>query len=324
MSSNEFKGVMVFSENFEIFLELLGKGREIADKLQTELSAVLIGHNIEDERGKELIKHGADKVYVVDNPLLEQFNVEPYTDVLSKLASDYKPEIILIGATKRGKELAPRLATRLNTGCMTECSKLDIDEEGRLVVNRLVYGGSSIAIEVSRVKPQIATVPPHVFEKPTPSDRTGEVVRVDVDVKEPKTKIVEKRKKEIAGVRLEEAPIIIAGGRGLRSKEDFKLLKELAKVLGGQVGCTRPIAADYGWFTNWIGISGVKIKPKLYIAVGISGAIQHTAGIMDSKIIVAINKDEEAPIFKAADYGIVGDLYKVVPALTEAFKKLLK
>jgi len=324
MSSNEFKGVMVFSEDFEILLELLSKGRELADKLQTELSAVLIGHNIEDERGKELIKCGADKVYVVDNPLLEQFNVEPYTDVLSKLASDYKPEIILIGATKRGKELAPRLATRLNTGCMTECSKLDIDEEGRLVVNRLVYGGSSIAIEVSRVKPQIATVPPHVFEKPAPSDRTGEVVKVEVDVKEPKTKVVERRKKEIVGVRLEEAPIIIAGGRGLRSKEDFKLLEELAKVLGGQVGCTRPIAADYGWFTNWIGISGVKIKPKLYIAVGISGAIQHTAGIMDSKIIVAINKDEEAPIFKAADYGIVGDLYKVVPALTEAFKKLLK
>ena len=324
MSSNEFKGVMVFSENFEILLELLGKGRELADKLQVELSAVLVGHNIDEERGKDLIKHGADKVYIVDNPILEQFNVEPYADVLSKIASEYKPEIILIGATKRGKELAPRVATKLNTGCMTECTKLDIDEEHRLVVTRLVYGGSSIATEFSRVKPQIATVSPHTFEKLVPEERKGEIIRFEVKVREPRTRIVERRKKEIVGERLEEASVIVAGGRGVRSKEDFKLLEELAKVLNGQVGCTRPIAADYGWFTNWIGISGVKIKPKLYIAVGISGAIQHTAGIMDSKIIVAINKDEEAPIFKAADYGIVGDLYKVVPALTEAFKKLLK
>jgi len=324
MGSNEFKGVMVFSEDFEIILELLSIGRELADKLQTALSAALIGYNVSEEYGQELIKHGADKVYIVDNSLLEQFNVEPYADVLLKLVNDYKPEIILIGATKRGKELAPRLATKLNAGCMTECSKLDIDDEGRLVANRLVYGGSSVAVGIFRTKPQIVTVPPHLFEKLEPSDRTGEIVKINVEVKEPRTRVVERKKKEVVGVRLEEAPIIIAGGRGLKSKEDFKLLEELAKVLGGQVGCTRPIAADYGWFTNWIGISGVKIKPKLYIAVGISGAIQHTAGIMDSKIIVAINKDEEAPIFKAADYGIVGDLYKVVPALTEAFKKLLK
>ncbi|MHA1722097.1 MAG: electron transfer flavoprotein subunit alpha/FixB family protein, partial [Candidatus Baldrarchaeia archaeon] len=249
MGSNEFKGVMVFSEDFEILLELLSIGRELAEKLQTALSAALIGYNVSEERGQELIKHGTDKVYIVDNSLLERFNVEPYAHVLLKLVNDYKPEIILIGATKRGKELAPRLATKLNAGCMTECSKLDIDDEGRLVANRLVYGGSSVAVGIFRTKPQIVTVPPHAFEKPTPSERKGEIVKVDVEVKEPRTRVVERKKKEVVGVRLEEAPIIIAGGRGLKSKEDFKLLEELAKVLGGQVGCTRPIAADYGWFT---------------------------------------------------------------------------
>jgi len=320
---SESKGVWVFSENYELMLEMLGKGREIADRLQTELVVVLAGYNIQ-ERADELIKCGADKVYLIDNPALASFQAEAYLSVLHGLAADYKPEIMLIGSTRNGKPLAARLATRLKTGCTPDCRRLSVDENGRLIGERITYGGNAVARIASRTKPQIATVPARAFGKPESQDRNGQVIKLDVKIEEPKTEIVETKPLETSGGKIEEAEVIISCGRGLEKKEDKALLEELGKALGGQVGCSRPLAEDRKWFTEWVGLSGHKVKPKLYVACGISGVIQHVAGIRDAKTIVAINKDPEAPIFEAADYGVIGDLYEILPALTEALKKHLQ
>jgi len=320
---SENRGVWVFSEKHDLAIEMLGKGREIADKLQTELAAVLIGFNVQ-EKADELIKYGADKVYLVDNQALKHFQVEAYLSVLHNLAVNYKPEIILIGSTRNGKPLAARLATRLEAGCIPDCAKLSVDENGRLMGERITYGGNAAARITFKTKPQIATIPARAFEKPEPKARSGELVKLDVKVEEPKTEIVETKPLETSSVRIEDADVIISCGRGLGKKEDKALLDELATVLCGQVGCSRPLAEDRKWFTEWVGLSGHKVKPKLYIACGISGVIQHVAGIRDAKVIVAINKDEQAPIFEVADYGVVGNLYEILPALKEALKKQLQ
>jgi len=316
----EFKGVWVFSENWGLTLEMLGKGRELADKLQTELSAVLLGHNVEDQ-AEELARYGADKVYVVDNPIFENLQTEPFLSVLTSLATEHNPEILLIGSTKRGKELAARLAARLETGLVSDAFKLEIDENKRLTATRIVYGGNGLATETYRTKPQIATVPPRTFEKPKPTERTGQVIQVDVKLEEPKAEIVEVKPVEAAKVRIEEAKVIVCGGKGVEKKEDFKMLEDLAQLLGGQVGNTRPLAEDRKWFSEWIGLSGTKVKPDLYVACGLSGVIQHVAGMRDSKVVVAINKDPEAPIFEVADYIVVGDIYQIIPALNEALAR---
>ena len=241
------------------------------------------------------------------------------------MVKEHKPEILLIGSTRRGRELAARLATRLNTGCVPNCNKLSLDEQGRLVTERVVYGGNASATQVFQTKPQIACVPPRTFEKPAPKDKKGEIIDANVSQLEtPKTEIVEVKPIEAATVKIEEAKVVIVGGRGIEKKEDFQILENLAQVLGGQTGYTRPLAEDRKWFKgDWIGLSGHTIKPELYIGCGIAGVIQHVAGIRDSKIIVAINKDSEAPLFEIADYIVVGDLYEIVPALTAALKKLL-
>jgi len=324
MSATDSQGVIVYSENHNLLLELLGAGRRLADKLGTQLSAVLIGSKVTEERQKEAVKHGADRVYVVDEPRLKTFDVETCGAALLTVLKAYASKVLLIGATKRGKELAPRVAAVLETGCMTDCITLDLDGEGRLTAKRMTYGGSAIAEVVCLKKPQIATVPPKTFEKPTPSDRTGEVIPLRVALPEPKVKVVERRQKQQAAFRIEDAPVVVGCGRGFKKKEDVKLLEELAEVLDARVSCTRPLAADYHWMQEWIGLSGHKIRPKLYIAVGISGTIQHVAGIRDAQTIVAVNADEEAPIFNAVDYGVVGDLYKVVPALTKLLKEKLR
>jgi len=318
-----FKGVWVFSENHDLTLEMLGKGRELADKLQTELSAILLGSNIK-EQAEILVRCGADKVYVVENPIFENLQTEPYLSALTSLATEHKPEILLIGSTKRGKELAARLAARLETGLVPDAFKLEIDENKRLTATRIVYGGNGVATETYRTKPQIATIPPRTFEKPKPTERTGQVIQVDVKLEEPKAKIVEVKPVEAAKVRIEEAKVIISGGRGVGKKEDFKMLEELAQLLGGHVGNTRPLAEDRKWFSEWIGLSGKKVKPDLYVACGLSGMIQHVAGMRDSKVVVAINKDPEAPIFNVADYIVVGGIYQIIPALNEALAQTLK
>jgi len=312
-------GVMVYSEDGELELQLLGKGRELADKLETGLYALLIGAGVED--AGVLIDHGADKIYIIDDPGLSRFAVEPFRTAVLGAVKEASPEILLMGATKRGKELAPRVAAALDTGCMTDCIKLDVDDQRRLVVERLTYGGSTIATEVSRRRPHMATIPPRTFPPPTPKGRAGEVVKLEVEVPKPRVTVTERKEKPKGGLALEEAPIIVSAGRGFRRREDLRLLEELAEALGAAVGCTRPIAADNGWLEEWIGLSGLKVRPRLYVACGISGTIQHAAGIRDAQIIVSINSDETAPILELSDYGVVGDLYKVLPALTKALKE---
>ncbi|MDI6846850.1 MAG: electron transfer flavoprotein subunit alpha/FixB family protein [Candidatus Bathyarchaeia archaeon] len=321
---SEHRGVWAYSENKDLMLELLGKGSRLAGKLQTQLTAVMLGHDIK-KQVKELIGYGAHKVIVVDNPQLKVFHVEPYLSALTQLTKQHKPELFLMGSTKRGKELAARLAARLNAGCVSDCLELKVDEQGRLLAERIVYGGNAIVTQVFRTKPQIVTIPRRRFEKLKYTEESkGEVVDIsDVQLEVAKTEIVKVKPIEIAETRIEEAEVVIGGGRGLEKKEDFKILDELAQILGGQVGYTRPLVEDRKWFTEWVGLSGHTIKPKLYIACGISGVIQHVAGIRDSKIIAAINRDPEAPIMEMADYIVIGDLYEIVPALSEALRKLL-
>ncbi|MGB8781278.1 MAG: electron transfer flavoprotein subunit alpha/FixB family protein [Candidatus Bathyarchaeia archaeon] len=320
---SENRGVWVFSEAHDLTIEMLGKGRELADKLQTELAAILIGNNVQD-KANELISYGADKVYLVDNPDVEHFQAEAYLGILHNLAMTYRPEILLIGSTRNGKPLAARLATRLDTGCVPDCARLSVDENRKLIGERITYGGNAVAKVTFKSQPQVATVPARAFEKPTPQTRNGQVIKLDLKVEEPKTQVVERKPLETSNVNVEEAQYLVCCGRGLEKKDDKVLLEELANVLGGQVGCSRPLVEDRKWFTEWIGLSGHKVKPKLYMACGISGVIQHVAGIRDSKIIVAINKDPEAPIFEIADYGVVGNLYEVLPALKDALKRQLQ
>ncbi len=319
---SEHKGVWVFSENYDLMVELLAGGTPLAMGLKSELAAVLLGMGIEN-KANEVIKHGADRVFVVDHPRLREFQIEAYLNALTRLAKSNKPEIILIGSTKNGKELASRLATRLQAGCTPDCSQLSINEKGQLVTKRIVYSGTALVTASYRKKPQIATVPLRTFEKLEPKERKGEVVKASVEFEEPKLEIVGVNKIEVADVRIEEARIVVCGGRGIEKKEDFKPLEELAQTLGGQVGNTRPLAEDRKWFTGWVGLSGKKIKPTLYIGCGISGMIQHVAGMRDSQVVVAINKDPEAAIFEVADYVVIGDLYELVPAIVEALKKTL-
>lgn len=321
---SEHRGVWVYSESKDLMLELIGKGSELAKKLQTQLTAIMLGHDVKDQ-ANELIGYGANKVITVDNQQLKEFNIEPYLSALTKLAEQHKPELLMIGSTKRGKELAARLAARLNAGCVPDCLELEVDEQGRLLARRIVYGGNAMVTQVFRTKPQIVTVPRRKFEKLEYREESrGEVINIsDIQLEMPKTEVVAVKPIEIAETRIEEAEVVVGGGRGLEKKEDFKILDELAQILGGQVGYTRPLAEDRKWFTEWVGLSGHTIKPKLYIACGISGVIQHVAGIRDSKTIVAINKDPEAPIMDMADYIVIGNLYEIVPALSQTLRKLL-
>ena len=321
---SEHRGVWVYSENTDLTQEMLGKATELAGKRQTEVTALLMGHQVKTVAA-DLIAYGANKVYVTDNPALKDFQSEKYLSVLTALTKDHKPEILLIGSTRKGRELAARLATRLETGCVPDCTNLSLDEQGHLIAERTVYGGNASATHVYQAYPQIACVPLRTFEKPPKTERKGEVIDTNItQFDPPRTETIEIKPLEAATVKIEESKVVIVGGRGVEKKEDFKLLENLCHTLGGQVGWTRPLAEDRKWFKgDWIGLSGHKIKPALYISCGVSGVIQHVAGIRDSQIIVAINKDAEAPIFEMADYIVVGDLYEILPALEEALKRLL-
>lgn len=320
---SEGKSVWVFSDVYDLALEMLGKGRELADRLQSGLAAIIIGNNIQD-KANEITKYGADIVYLIDSPALRDFQADAYLSILYDLTTNHQPEILLIGSTKNGKPLAARLATRLGTGCVPDCTRLNIDEDRRLVGERITYGGNATAKVAFKSKPQIATVPFRAFEKPKLQNRNGQVEKLEAKIEESRIEVIERKPLEASNVRIEEADVIVSCGRGLEKKEDKALLDELSTVLCGQVGCTRPLAEDRKWFTEWVGLSGHKVKPKLYLACGISGVIQHVAGIRDSKVIVAINKDPEAPIFEMADYGVVGNMYEILPALKEALKKQLQ
>ncbi|MFO8051207.1 MAG: electron transfer flavoprotein subunit alpha/FixB family protein [Thermoplasmatota archaeon] len=315
--------VMVFSDIKKVGFELLAKGKELAEERGTALSAVLIGPSI--EFADEYIEHGADKVYKAGADLKE-VKAEETADILEAVVKEEGEDIILIASTKSGKEIAPRLAAKLEAGCASDSNKLYM-EGGALVSERVVYSGNGVAKERFKGFPALVTIPPKAYD-PLPEDgsRSGEIIDKDISPGEYASKILSSQKMVSEGVNVEDAEVIVSCGRGFKSSDDLKLIEELADTLSGNaLGCSRPIAADLKWLSedHWIGLSGHKVKPKLYFACGISGQIQHVAGMRDSGIIVAINKDEDAPIFNSADYGIVGDLYKVLPKLIEAIKQKL-
>lgn len=313
--------VMIFSDIKKVGLELLAKGKKLADEKGTGLSAVLVGPSTDD--AEEYIKHGADKVYRTGKDLKE-IKAEETAEILGSLVNETGEEIVLVASTKSGKEIAPRLAARLEAGCASDSNKLYM-EDGALISERVVYSGNGVAKERFKSFPAVVTIPPKAYD-PLPEDpsHSGEVMDKEISTSEYTSKILSSQKMVSEGVNVEDAEVIVSCGRGFKSSDDLHLIEELADTLNGNaLGCSRPIAADLKWLSedHWIGLSGHKVKPKLYFACGISGQIQHVAGMRDSGIIVAINKDEDAPIFNSADYGIVGDLYKVLPKLIEAIKQ---
>ena len=341
MGLEEYKGVFVFAQQVDnvldgVAFELLGKGKELAKDLNTEVTAVLIGSGVK-ELADQLAEYGADRVIVVDDPQLKDYRTEPYAHALASVINEYKPEIMLVGATAIGRDLGPTVSARVKTGLTADCTMLEIgdfplnaapgqeQQHNQLLMTRPAFGGNTIAtIACPYNRPQMATVRPGVMQKIapiagakanvveynpgfTPNDRYVEILNIVKAVKNTEN--------------IMDAKILVSGGRGVGSKENFKLLEDLAEVLGGTVSCSRAVVEN-GWLPVdlQVGQTGKTVRPQIYFAIGISGAIQHVAGMEDSDLIVAINKDEDAPIFDVADYGLVGDLNKIVPALTTALK----
>ena len=332
MDKNEYKNVWVFIEVAEgkpknVSLELLSEGRKLADAMGQKLAGVLIGDKVEGI-AKEIFAAGADSVYLVEAAELASYNTDGYAATLVDLIKTYKPSVLLLGATNNGRDLGPRVACRIGTGLTADCTGLGIDEATGLVAwTRPAFGGNIMAtILCPEHRPQMGTVRPSVFKRPVPDySKSGEIIRVKSIVKaaDIRTKLIDIIHVCTASCNLEEAEIIVSGGRGLCKPENFSLVEALADVLGGAVGASRA-AVDAGWkpALHQVGQTGKTVGPKIYFACGISGAIQHLAGMSSSDIVIAINKDPDAPIFKMADYGIVGDVCEVLPILTEEFKKI--
>lgn len=347
MNLEEYKGVFVYAQQVDnelsgIALELLGKANELAADLKTDVTAVLIGSGVSG-LVDTLAEYGADKVIVVDDPELKEYRTEPYTHALASVINEYKPDIMLVGATAIGRDLGPRVSARVATGLTADCTVLEIgdfplnpipgkeDEQkhNQLLMTRPAFGGNTIAtIACPDNRPQMATVRPGVMQKIEPKvGAKAEVINYNPGFT-PNDKYVEILnvvKSVTDVVDIMDAKILVSGGRGVGSKENFKLLEDLAEVIGGTVSCSRAVV-DNGWLPKdlQVGQTGKTVRPNVYFAIGISGAIQHAAGMEESDIIIAINKDEDAPIFDVADFGIVGDLNKVVPQLTEMLKTEMK
>ncbi|MBU1121731.1 MAG: electron transfer flavoprotein subunit alpha [Candidatus Omnitrophota bacterium] len=329
---SSYKGVWVFAEQREgviapVAFELLAKAKQLAGDLGTYVGAVFLGYNI-TAVAQELIYRGADKVFVVDSPVLENYIAENYTSVIVDLVNKYKPEAILAGATTTGRSLVSRIAVTLYTGLTADCTGLDVDKEKKIIVQtRPAFGGNIMAQIISpNFRPQMATVRHKVMpEAESDSSRTGEIIKeaFDESKQDKRLKFLDFIKETIATVNLAEADIIVSGGRGMQSVDNFKLIEELAAVLGAAVGSSRA-CVDSGWipYSHQVGQTGRTVCPKVYIACGISGQIQHLVGMQSSKIIIAINKDPDAPIFKVANYGIVGDVLKILPLLTKKLKEM--
>lgn len=329
-----YKDVWVFCEQKKgvvqtISYELLGEGKKLAKKIGGKLCAVLLGDNIASEAEK-LAWRGADKVYLADSPQLKNYQDDPYTKVLVELVKEYKPEILLCGATTIGRSLISRVAITIDAGLTADCTGLDIDEKEKLLLQtRPAFGGNIMATIITpNHRPQMSTVRHKVMKEPELNkSHKAEVIKKTYDGKilNSRTRIIDIVEELEETVNLAEADIIVSGGRGMHGADNFSLIKEFAKVIGGAVGSSRA-AVDSGWmpYSHQVGQTGKTVCPKLYIACGISGQIQHLIGMQSSKVIVAINKDPDAPIFKVATYGIVGDLFEIIPALTKEFRKLLK
>lgn len=333
MNIEECKNVWVFIETEHskvksVSLELLNQGKVLAEANNEKIIGIVIGKDL-DAAVKQVIAHGADEVILVEGEEYKNYNTDGYTNVMVKLVQKHKPSVILIGATINGRDLGPRVACRLKTGLVADCTGLEVDEDTRAIAwTRPAFGGNLMAtIMCADTRPQIGTVRPGVFKKAQP-DATKIVNIVREEIRTPaediRTKLVNFIKIEgEQGVKLEEAEIIVSGGRGLGKPENFSIVKKLADVLGASVGASRA-AVDAGWISplRQVGQTGKTVGPKIYFACGISGAVQHLAGMSSSDVIVAINKDPEAPIFGVADYGIVGDLFEVIPVLTEEIRKI--
>ena len=341
MALEEYKGVFVFAQQVDnvldgVAFELLGKGKDLAKDLNTEVTAVLIGSGVKG-LADQLAEYGADRVIVVDDPELKDYRTEPYAHALASVINEYKPEIMLVGATAIGRDLGPTVSARVKTGLTADCTSLEIGDfplvatpgkeqkHNQLLMTRPAFGGNTIAtIACPDHRPQMATVRPGVMQKIAPiTGAKANVVEFNPGFT-PNNRYVEilnivKAVKTTANIM--DAKILVSGGRGVGSKENFKLLEDLAEVLGGTVSCSRAVVEN-GWLPVdlQVGQTGKTVRPQIYFAIGISGAIQHVAGMEDSDLIIAINKDEDAPIFDVADYGLVGDLNKIVPALTAALK----
>ena len=339
---DQYKGVFVFAQQVDnklgsIAFELVGKAKDLAKDLDTEVTAVLLGHNVKD-LAQPLAEYGADRIIVVDDPALETYMTEPYTHALASVINEFKPEIMLVGATAIGRDLGPCVSARVKTGLTADCTSLDIGDfplvaqpgkeqlHKQLLMTRPAFGGNTIAtIACPYNRPQMATVRPGVMQKLEPNKgATANVVEYNpgfernckyVDIKE----VV---KAVSTTVDIMDAKILVSGGRGVGSPENFKILDDLAEAIGGTVSCSRAVV-DSGWKPKdlQVGQTGKTVRPQVYFAIGISGAIQHVAGMEESDLIIAINKDEDAPIFDVADYGIVGDLNKIVPQLTAKIKE---
>lgn len=333
MAEKEYQGVSVYIEQSDgevehVSLELLGAGRELADKLNVKLSGILVGNNVKHLTGT-LFEHGADIVYVVDDPVYEQYRSEAYQHAVVFVAEKYKPEILLFGATIIGRDLASIVATSLETGLTADCTRLDINEETKLLeASRPAMGGNIMAtILCKKHRPQMASVRPRVMKALKPEIvRRGEVIeeKVILDENKLKTKVIELIKEISDELSIADADIIVAGGKGLQDEEGFKMISELAEVLGAAVGASRD-AVESGWIshTHQVGQTGTTVAPKLYFAIGISGAVQHVVGMENAEVVVAINKDPNAKIFESCTYGIVGDAFEIVPKLIEELKKTL-
>jgi hypothetical protein len=346
MNLEEYKGVYIFAEQVDgkvsnIAYELIGEGKNLAEKLNTEVTAVLIGSGVKGEAEK-LGAYGADRVILVDDPELKDYRTEPYTHALSEVINKFKPEIVLIGATAIGRDLGPSTSARVETGLTADCTQLEIGDfpltvpagkedtqkHNQFLMTRPAFGGNTIAtIACPNNRPQMATVRPGVMQKRAKEDgRAFELVEFNPGFKpnDRYVDILEVVKKIGDTVDIMNAKILVSGGRGVGSAENFKILDELAEVLGGEVSCSRAVV-DAGWKPQalQVGQTGKTVRPQIYFAIGISGAIQHLAGMEDSDLIIAINKDEDAPIFDVADIGLVGDLNQIVPAFTKQLSAYL-
>lgn len=325
-----FKNIWILIEQIDghvhpVSVELIGEGRKLADQIGKDVCVVLAGHQMDDVAEK-LLHYPVNTVYYLDHPLLKDYNTDAYALVMAELIKEKKPEIVLVGATSIGRDLGPRVAAKVGAGLTADCTKLDIDpEDGKLLQTRPAFGGNLMAtIVCPKSRPQMSTVRPGVMEKAQYSDEIlGEVVRItpELDEKDIRTELVEKTDLGRKRVNLIDAKVIVSGGRGLKTPEGFALIEELADALKGEVGSSRA-AVDAGWIDHihQVGQTGTTVHPDLYVACGISGAIQHQAGMHESKYIVAINKDPEAPIFQICDFGIVGDLYEVIPELLKSLE----
>lgn len=314
--------ILVFSEKNEIAFELLAKARTVFP--DSELSAAVLASE-PSEIANDYIAYGADIVYYACNAAFRDASLELYALVLRNLVETNGLETILMGSTKRGKQTAPLLAQMLSCGCVTDSIELRV-EDGALQADRYALAGNTIATEVIHSKHRVIAVMPHAFKARDKEERNGVVKEIEMPLVSSRSRIIGKREKKGEHVELEAAKIIVGVGKGFANPEDLGLAHELASVLNAELGCTRPLAVDYKWLAEdrSIGLSSKKVAPELYIAIGISGQIQHTVGILRARTIVALNKSEDAPIFSASDYGIVGDLYKVLPRLTEELRKVLK